>query len=555
MRKPKSYQALKMVQDSVPAGETRAEVSHNRNAVFELDVDATSSRKMDFSNRLGNGFDSWVWAGIDALHMFVGSGTVTRRTILNYASAGWPRWLDYLVATHGPADPKGLKPEHIKRFVEWLRLKYPFRTSAHSTYAQVKPMLIAICDLGQGPARSDGLFPIKAFANRIGLRQSPTALTQAEIFRLAHALKMDLIAIHRGEFMGPDSEALTVSFLVIALRTGINTTPLLEAARDCLAPNPFMPNMMVMRTFKRRGKGHQANPLRKTKDDLGTSVVPMDGVAILQGVIARTEQLVATAPPNLRDRIWLYRSRSRRAQGVMFALSQNSLQAGIQKFVERHGLLGDDGTPLTPTPNRLRKTMESKLWRLSDGDLIAVAAAIGHAPNVADQHYLSLTDEMKAEAARFVGLALPEVLRGNETGQVSMPVSIRKTVQNTPVGRCASSLNGKHAPKNGIDHCDRFTECLTCPTYVVVGSVRDLHRLFSFQLFLRAEIEYMVAPDLAQWREHKRALIDLIDRFTAAKFALSVVDEAKSLANSAPHPFWAARMRTVSGASGGIRAR
>jgi hypothetical protein len=199
--------------------------------------------------------------------------------------------------------------------------------------------------------------------------------------------------------------------------------------------------------------------------------------------------------------------------------------------------------------------MESRLWRLSDGDLIAVAAAIGHTPDVADQHYLSLTDEMKADAARFVGLALPEVLRGKETVQAIMPVSIRRTVQNTPTGKCASSLDGKHAPKNGIEHCDRFTECLTCPTYVVVGSVKDLHRLFSFQLFLQSEIEYMVAPDLAQWCDHKRKLVDLIDRFTIAKFARTLVEEAKSLAISTPHPFWAARMKAVSPANGGIRAR
>lgn len=49
---------------------------------------------------------------------------------------------------------------------------------------------------------------------------------------------------------------------------------------------------------------------------------------------------------------------------------------------------------------------------------------------------------------------------------MSMPVSIRTTVQNTPVGKCANSLTGKHAPHNGKDHCDRFTECLTwCPRW------------------------------------------------------------------------------------------
>ena len=170
---------------------------------------------------------------------------------------------------------------------------------------------------------------------------------------------------------------------------------------------------------------------------------------------------------------------------------------------------------------------------------------------MADQHYLSLTDDMKVDAARFVGLALPEILRGSEAVKSNMPVSIRKTVQNTPVGKCASSLDGKRAPRNGVDHCDRFTECLTCPTYVVVGSVKDLHRLFSFQLFLQSEIEYMIAPDLASWRDHKRELIALIDRFTTAKFARSVVEEAKSLAINRPHPFWAARMKAATHANGG----
>ena len=217
-------------------------------------------------------------------------------------------------------------------------------------------------------------------------------------------------------------------------------------------------------------------------------------------------------------------------------------------------MLGDDGKLLIPTPTRLRKTMEAKLWALSGGDLMTVAAAIGHTPDVADQHYLSLTEDMKADAARFVGLALPEVLRGKKTVQAPMPVSIRTTVQNTPVGKCANSLTGKHAPHNGKDHCDRFTECLTCPTYVVVGSVKDLHRLFSFQLFLASEIEYMSAPELASWRDHKRELIGLIDRFTTARFARSVVEEAKALAIKTPHPFWAARMRTGSRVTGGFHA-
>jgi hypothetical protein len=503
---------------------------------------------------LGKGFDAWVWAGLEALRSVAGSGAIAQRTLLNYAGAGWPRWLDFLVASHGPTEPQDLLLEHIKGFMAWLARRHPFGTSAQTTYAQVKPMLIAMSNLGLGPTNIQRIFPVKAFSKRAENRQSPKALSSAEVVRLAQALKRDLVAIHRGEFTGPDSEALVVSFLVVALRTGINSTPLLEATRDCLSPNPLMPNMMVMRTFKRRGKGHQSNPMRQSGGNHGTAVVPMDGVAVLRGVLARTEQLSTEAPPAIRNRIWLYRSRSRHTPGALFALSQRGLDVGIQRFVGRHSLLDDDGKPLTPTPNRLRKTMEAKLWALSDGDLMAVAAAIGHTPDVADQHYLSLTDDMKADAACFVGLALPEILRGNKAVQAPMPMSIRTTIQNTPVGKCANSLTGKHAPHNGKDHCDRFTECLTCPTYVVVGSVKDLHRLFSFQLFLESEIEYMAAPELASWRDHKRELIGLIDRFTTARFARSVVEEAKALAIKTPHLFWAARMKAGSRPNGGLHA-
>jgi hypothetical protein len=552
MRNPKSYRVSSAHSGNVQPPTEHLETLLADDPAFKLEVDATSRRRVDYKEYLGRGMDAWVWAGLAALRSIADSGTVARKTILNYAGAGWPRWLDFLIASNGPADPKHMRPEHTNGFVAWLTRKYPARTSARTTYAHVKPILMAICNLGRGPMDAERLFPVKAFRNIATSRLSATALSNVEILRLADALKRDLITIHRGEFRGPDSEALVVSFLVIALRTGINTTPLLEAMRDCLSPNPFVPNMMVMRTFKRRGKGQQANPMRQSDGNLGTTVVPMDGVAVLRGVIARTEHLCAEAPPKIRDRIWLYRSRSRKVQGELLALGENTLRVGIKKFVARHGLLGDDEKPLEPTPTRLRKTMEAKLWKLSDGDLIAVAAAIGHSPDVADQHYLSLTEDMKVDAARFVGLALPEILRGKEDVQSNMPVSIMKTVQNTPVGRCANSLDGKRAPGNGTDHCDRFTECLTCPTYVVVGSVKDLYRLFSFQLFLQSEINYMVGPDMEPWRDHKRELMALIDRFTAAKFARSVVEEAKSLAIKKPHPFWAARMRAVTHANGGV---
>lgn len=556
MRKSKSYADTSHSQNTASPMELACESHSISDTVLELSVDATRSRRFDFNSRLGKGYDAWILAALDVFHLNLKSGSIAVRTIENWAGSGWPRWLDFLEASRGPFEPGSLSAEHVQGFVEWLKLRYPLRTSARTVYAQVRSMLEWMCERGLILKTPESLFQVNPFGRRAAPKAQPhRAFTQGEVVLLAQALKSDLIAIHQGKFGRPESDALTVSFLVIALRTGINLTPLLEASRNCLSPNPLMPNMMVLRTFKRRGGGNQVHTMRARNDGMDTSVVPMDGVAVLKSVIARTEHLVADAPPGLQDRLWLYRSNSRRNMGQILALSEDRLTSCIREFGERHHLVGDDGNPLTPSPQRLRKTVESKLWRLSDGDLIAVAAAVGHTPKVADYHYLRLTDEMKADAGRFIGLALPEILRGNDAEAKSpIPLSIRKTIQNTPVGRCANSAHGKLAPKNGVDHCDRFTECLTCPTYVIVGSVKDLHRLFSFQEFMRVEIEYMNAPGMEGWQEHRRNLIDMIDRFTSARFSASVVSAAKAMAATSPHPFWAARIRAAVNRSGGLRA-
>ena len=47
---------------------------------------------------------------------------------------------------------------------------------------------------------------------------------------------------------------------------------------------------------------------------------------------------------------------------------------------------------------------------MSNGDLFTVAAIMGHDPKVADQSYLSVTDEMRSNAV-FVGEALPDTYR------------------------------------------------------------------------------------------------------------------------------------------------
>ena len=376
----------------------------------------------------------------------------------------------------------------------------------------------------------EALLPANPFPMNAKVTRGETSLSQAEMQKLATALKADLIAIHHGRFVGLESEAIAALMLIIGMRSGINTTPLLEMKRDCLDPHPFMPNLMLVKTFKRRGKGAQSTSLRQTHVHDRAATIPMDGVAVLKKVLALTELLVPDAPEAIKDRVWLYRSAQRgKGKGKVLCLNVGNVSELTRAIVQRHRLVADDDSPLRVTLGRLRKTMENRLWQLSDGDLLAVSAVMGHSPQVADNHYLRLDERTKAEGAKFIGEALPAKLRGQDL----VP---------TPTGSCKDSLQGAHAPKDGSTHCAEFTHCLGCPSYAIVGTVKDLHRLFSFQRFLMSEMRYYAKEEWHEWQGHHRDLIAQIDRITVDNFFPEMVEQARALAEKDPHPFWAIRM-------------
>ena len=85
--------------------------------------------------------------------------------------------------------------------------------------------------------------------------------------------------------------------------------------------------------------------------------------------------------------------------------------------------------------------------------------------------------------------------------------------------------------------------CLGCPSYAIVGTVKDLHRLFSFQRFLMSEVGYYATDEWSEWRLHHQDLIARIDQIAYDNFIPEMVAQAKALAEKNPHSFWAIRMR------------
>ena len=503
-------------------------------AIVALPPNPRNHNIIDLRPWLGHGFDDWVWAAATVLKARLHSGNYSVASIVSFAANGMKVFLPYLTGNQGgivPSRPSDMTATDVVRYIAWRRLKYPNGSTAKNYYSAFKSVLVGLMDYGFIDQSHDVLLPANPFPMNGATTRGETPLSQSEMERLAAALKLDLIAIHHGGFSGLDSEALVVLMLIVGMRSGINTTPLLEMKRDCLGPHPFMPNLMLVRTFKRRGKGAQLTSLRQTHiHDLAASI-PMDGVAVLKMVLGMTQNLVAEAPDGIKDRVWLYRSSQRGdLKGQTLCLNMGRVHENTKAIVHRHGLFADDGSVLRVTLGRLRKTMENRLWKLSDGDLLAVSAVMGHSPQVADNHYLHLDERTKAEGAKFIGEALPGKLRGHDL----VP---------TPTGSCKDSLQGALAPKDGSTHCAEFTHCLGCPSYAIVGTVKDLHRLFSFQRFLMSEVGYYATDEWSEWRLHHQDLIARIDQIAYDNFIPEMVAQAKALAEKNPHSFWAIRMR------------
>ncbi|MFC3148347.1 hypothetical protein [Piscinibacterium candidicorallinum] len=484
----------------------------------------TGTTVIGFSKWLGRGLDAWVEVSYRQLAAMNRSKERSGETLCGYARSGLFTFFRFLEATGACPEPARLSAPVMSSFIAWLKAgnasKKP--SSQRITFSQLMAFLQALHKASAVPDPS-GLVRGKPFR---GCKSESTApLSRRERQAVVNALKADIIAIHQMPGALSDTQALVAFGLSLSLRTGINTTPMLTLGRSAMSKHPFMPKMGMLSLFKGRSRGEQWVPLVASSSVLERVPVPMDGFALFQKLVEYTAPLAAVAPPEWRDCLWLYRSDAQNRKGNLMRLTEVLFSTAVAAFVRRHGLLGDDGEPLVLNNRRLRVTLENRLWELSNGDLVTVAALMRHAPRTSDEHYLAVTAEMRAHAT-VVHEDLPNVYR-----QGAQPT----TLSPTPVGACADTLYGERAPKNGSSHCADFLSCLRCRSYAIVGSERDLHRLFSFYGFLEREKQ---AAKSSEWVSYFTWLQTLIDTFTSEKFDPELVEQAREQARVKPLTFW-----------------
>ncbi|ENM3072302.1 TPA: hypothetical protein L3652_007085, partial [Pseudomonas aeruginosa] len=204
---------------------------------IDLPRNPRNHRQLDHTKYLGLGFDAWAIQSLHVIKALLQGGNFSVTTLIGYSTNGLRFFINFLSGgsvKSPPATPNSLTKRHLERYVSWLRLKYPNGSTAKNYYTSFKSLVVVLAEYGFIEVNLDDLLPLNPFPNNAQSTKDADPLTLGEMQRLIGALKSDLIAIHKGAFLGNGAEAMAVLLLITAARSGINTTPLLEMKRDAL---------------------------------------------------------------------------------------------------------------------------------------------------------------------------------------------------------------------------------------------------------------------------------------------------------------------------------
>jgi hypothetical protein len=508
------------------------------NTLIAFDRNASSVRSFDFARWYGLEIDPITYACHRQIERYLAGqdGQLTQSTVVSFCRGGIQRFLDYLVlcatALRRELTLNDIDRALIDGFLGYLTA-YNIGTVCQRTYyTSVKSVLTSLGRRGLivlVTTGDDATFPVNPFPNSNRKHKGETPLPRWQRQTLSKALKQTIQPIWR-EDAQLTADLLVSVMLVVALHTGRNTTPLLELERNCLRPHP-KDNTAFLVLWKRRG--HTSSKVTLRKDTVrgveSTPTVRVNVERLIQRVLELSEPLCASAPDDLKNRVWLYRARGSRNYGDVSVLTDGTLQKAIQKLVKENNLVDGAGLPLRLNVSRLRKTFANRIYELLGGDVASTAIALGNTPQVAGRNYLA-PGEMAMRNWQFMGEILVQELLTHTIGA---------TYHATPTGHCSDPENGEFAPKQKGAVCMSFLNCLRCKHYAVTGE--DLYKLFSFYYRVFAERSRM---SKGRWSREYAHIPRLIDGYIVAEglrrgvFKARDVDAVRKLAQQNPHPFW-----------------
>ena len=505
-------------QDGVVVSTPVLSLSIPENKVVLFGVNAQNQRSYDFIKHYGKGFDSITSAVQQTIEIMLSESVVEASTVTGYCYVGFKYFGHYLEiysqAMNRDLMLSDVTLELIENYIQHLKTSYPNGATAKSFYTSTKPIFVKMQRMGW-IERFD--FPRNPFPNSNRKKKGQKAFSKAERKHLAHALKVDVNKIfERNEPL--NSYEMTIFLLAIALRSGMNTTPLLEMTIDSIQAHPLKENRKLLVLYKRRGNATHIQNLRHSTNVENVQTVLADVALMVQHIIDKNQSLRAESG---KDLVFCFRSKSRANQGEIITISPEILLDNIKKFVKEKGLKNDNGESLQVNISRFRKTFENRIWELSGGDPFVTATLANHTVKVSQTHYLEAPKEAEKNF-NYMGKVRTQELLSN----------VEVIENNTPVSKCSNIPNRTDKNGNKI-YCTDFLSCVRCRNMVVTKE--DLYRLFSFYWLIVYEREQIGAK---RWSKYFAHIIRIIDRDIASQFDVDYVETIKAEAQANPHPAW-----------------
>ncbi|WP_225008060.1 site-specific integrase [Novosphingobium percolationis] len=314
-------------------------------------------------------------------------------------------------------------------------------------------------------------------------------------------------------FALPDT--IVAYMIAIGAQTYANAEALRLMRRDCLSKHLLLEGRVMVSWHKGRAGREQRRSFLRDK----SFSVPV----LVEQVLAMTERLVPHAPQVDQGALFLTGMiAASRAIGVIPCYMASKL---TRRFVERHGLVGDDGKLLKLTLATLRASGLTLAHERLGHDILKTQALANHATPDTTQRYVDRPRVRKAQAlaigrlqARFV-----EVARGN-VDNPRKSETLPDLRNATAAGFiCRDPLAGIAEGQRRGQLCTAWLGCFTCPNAVIPLDEEVLVRLLATRAAL-ADGRSAMAPE--RWRLLYAPKLEILERDILPRFPGAMLEAA-----------------------------
>jgi hypothetical protein len=424
-----------------------------------------------------------------------------------------------------PGSSASRKPTPILNDEHWKRLYFICVKEVSQTIETITRQLQEISEISNS-VRLDG--PPRYYRNETVLlaalaKAVPGAVpNETRFYKVCPNLAQALFKYHSLDTiraLNPFLADLMAFIVLLELYTNYNAEPLLTLELDSIERQVVMgTERVVLSPYKARARRKQIRSFAVSDDPISVS-------AIVDFLIEWTKHIRTDAPPEYRNRLFLFtpetKSRGVRSFGLKKASASEdrTFHRNLYRFLKRHEL------PAI-TMRELRATGLEFIHQLFNGDLRAVQAAGGQRrPQVINDHYTS------DAARRRNDERLANVMATRERWQASNGrVDPRGTPEHQDLGACtpgwtcadpyASPIPGEHPGRL----CGAFGACSVCPLASIDPT---LPSVLANLLALKREIEHAQNYLPAQrWMQRWAPCLARLNEYWLPYFQDPVVIEA-----------------------------